>query len=244
MKPGPPKYDVRKTLQPKDAPPAELIQILLRTLAAKEAASGGIFSLDIASAAQAVAKAYRDFGQLEEALNYYYIALEVREAISGEKHSSTLNTLDNCAAVFADQLKYQDALRCYQQCLERRKKNTSLGADRPSLLANKVKIGKMLQKLGQSDEALENFTYVLPRYQATLGEAHLSTLAVLSETAAALHIQGHTSEALLRYRKVLEGRRKYLGAGHQCTKDTECAIHDIENGPPTPIGGSKEVHSI
>ena len=216
-------------LQSKAAPVAEKIQDLIRTLAAKEAACPGLLSAEIASTSQAIGKAYRDFGQLDKALTYYYKALEAREIVLGEAHSSTLNTLDNIAAVFVDQTRYEEALDCYKQCLEKREATTSIGSNHPSALANKLMVGKMLSKLGQCDGALERLSQVHERYQSTIGATHLSALAALTEVATVQQKMGHRTSALINFRKVLEGRESVLGADHALTRETTQVISTLEN---------------
>lgn len=198
-------------------------------LAAAEAATPGLLNDEIASAAEAVAKVYQDLGQHGQALDYYYQALEGREATFGEAHPKTLNTLDNIADNFAVQSKYDEALPYYEECLSRKEKGAAFRPEHPSVLGTITKIGRMHHKLGRMDEALQQFCDVLQKYRTTIGEKHLSSLAVLSDIAAIHQKQGRSNEALSEYRKVLEGREERYGPNHNLTRETRQAIEAIES---------------
>jgi tetratricopeptide (TPR) repeat protein len=210
-------------------PAAEAILQSILRLAAAEAATPGLLSDEIATAAEAVAKVYQDLSQHEQALDYYCQALEAREETLGETNTKTLNTLENIAENFAIQAKYDEALPYYEECLGRKEKVVALGREHPSVLATTTKIGRMHHKLCHMDEALQRFRDVLEIYRRTIGGRHPSYFAVLSDVAAIHQKQGLLNEALSEYREVLEGREGRYGPNHDLTRETRQAIEAIQS---------------
>ena len=76
-----------------------------------------------------IALVYKSQGKYEEAIKYYFRALEIKEKKQGKDHPSTATTLNNIAVVYDSQGKYEEALKLYFRALEIREKKQ--GKDHP-----------------------------------------------------------------------------------------------------------------
>jgi len=225
---------------------AESIRRLTEAFKAASLAAGRVGAHDpkhlaTANAAQALAKAYRDLGNPDVALDYYRRALTIMEAELGDTHPKTLNTVENIAATLADQSEFGEALSYLQRSLAGRE--ATVGRDHPSSLALLKKIAQMHRSLDQNEEALQQFSEAWSKYSDTLGKCHLSTITVLAEIAATHHKLGRDDEALTAYRRVLEVREMRLGSDHVLTQEIRNAIASItpstndDSGQPDSHGG-------
>jgi tetratricopeptide (TPR) repeat protein len=207
---------------------SRILRELSKKLSHSEATAPGLSSLESASAAQALAKEYRDIGYFELSLQFYHEALAARQFLLGGTHATTLNTLDSIAGVFEIQSKWDDARAYYQQSLDGRRDNPAFGPDHPSILVAATKVAKMLNSAGSLEDALGQYTDILTRYSAMPNKGSTPALAVRSEIATINLKLKNFQEAATQYRIVLEGRQSNLGAGHRLTIETVKAIDMVE----------------
>jgi tetratricopeptide (TPR) repeat protein len=117
------------------------------------------FRLDLRSKGGAahnrIGRAYREVGQLEEAMRHLGTALALFESAGDERGIAA--SLDDIGKVHWLKGNYDDALRFMRDALERRKR---LG-DKPSIALSLHNIGSVLQDSGQYREGLEALTRAL-----------------------------------------------------------------------------------
>ena len=121
-------------------------------------------SVETATAAEALAKAYRDIGHFDKALEYYHEALAARALWLGSTNPAYLKALDSIAVVYEQQSKWQEALSFYQTSLAGRQLNAALGENHPSTLTVATNVARMHQNRDQNDEALRQYSDILSKY--------------------------------------------------------------------------------
>lgn len=224
------QLDVRELLTggpngTKDDPAGAKILQLIHKLAVSEAAAPQQFSC-IADAANDLARAYRERGQLFLASVYFQQALASREADLGPDHPRTLSAMYNLAIVYADQKKYSEAMEYFE--VVHTKRSQTLSDLHPSVLAVDLKIASMHKSQGQVEQAMQIYNDVLHKYQAVLGENHPSTLAVICEIAGTYREQGRLEEAMTSYQDILKCCGTGSGIAQRRIEDAKTAIEDIK----------------
>jgi tetratricopeptide (TPR) repeat protein len=209
------------------------LRSLVRSLAATEAAAKGLTSPEIASAALALAKAYRDAGLYEDALQAYKEALTAREAILGATHPTTLNLWNSIAQVHEIQSRWSDALACYQILLEGRMQDPKAGQGHPATLTAATMIARMQQQLGRYDEAATGCANVLSIYASQNKSQSLPALAVRLQVAEVCQAQGKLDEAVRAYTG-LRDQARHVKGGERLAEQADAAIRKIQEDEPEP----------
>lgn len=210
------------------------IRSLVKSLSTAEAAAKGLTSLETATAALALAKAYRDAGLFENALEHYHEALAAREAALGPNHPTSLNTLDNIAQVHEIRSQWSEALTCYQTSLDGRLESPALGAKHPSTITAATKVARMHQHLTQYEEAAKKYASVLSSYTSQNKGQSLPALSVRFQVAAIHAAQGKLVDAVTEYNAVWELAEQTKG-GKRLAEEADIAIKEIQQKKPPPL---------
>ncbi|ETI28767.1 hypothetical protein G647_01218 [Cladophialophora carrionii CBS 160.54] len=218
------------------------LRSLVRSLAAAEAATKGLTSPEIASAALALGKAYRDAALYEDALQVYKEALTAREAIFGATNSITLNIWDSIAQVHVIQSRWSDALACYQILLEGRMQDPKAGQGHPSTLTAATKVARMQQQLGHHDEAATQCANVLSAYASQNKSQSLPAFAVRLQIAEIYQAQGKLDEAVIAYTALRDQTRNVKG-GERLAEQADAAIRKIQEDKPEPTTETSDEES-
>lgn len=137
------------------------------------------------------------------------------------------------AGILMDQSRYVDAKEELKRVL---KKQQSLEQQREIdiddvALTLKVKtqyeLGKVLQQLGELDQALEEFELVYESRKKSLGENDPMTLEAAHFIAMVQEERGQYQDSLAWHQMILEKRTEYLGEGHYSTLDTMNGIASL-----------------
>lgn len=96
----------------------------------------------------------------------------------GEDHPDTLITKSIIAASHRALGKHSDAIRMYQEMIEKQK--TILGEDHPDTLTTKSNIAYSYDEIGKHSEAVRMYKEVLEGVTSIFGEDHPNTLSLLN----------------------------------------------------------------
>jgi non-specific serine/threonine protein kinase/serine/threonine-protein kinase len=168
-----------------------------------------------ASLRQAVADLYRTIGLYTAAYPLQESALATRRRVLGEKHPSTLTSINNMGFLLQAQGKLAEAEPYFREGLEKFRR--VLGAEHPDTLASINNMGDLLQAQGKLAEAEPYFRESLEKSRRVLGEEHPDTLTSINNMGFLLHAQGKFDQAEPYFREALEKYRRVLGEEHPRT---------------------------
>lgn len=110
---------------------------------------------------------------------------------------------------------YSQALPQMERALDLRRR--LLGGDDPATLTSVGNLGRLLVRMGRSEEAERYYREALEGRRRVLGKDHPDTLTSINNMGYVLQARGKLREAEPFFREALEGRRSVLGADHQKT---------------------------
>ncbi len=145
---------------------------------------------------------------LAEAESLRRLVLEARTRQLGADHPDTISTINNLANVLADQGQHRQAIDMYQRVL---------ATDASEAVRTRHNLASALWQVGELDAAESQFRTVLDELESAANPDALNASNLL---AGVLADQQKYTEAEARYRDVLAGREKVLGANHHHTLTT------------------------
>ncbi|MEN8217069.1 MAG: CHAT domain-containing tetratricopeptide repeat protein [Pseudomonadota bacterium] len=158
---------------------------------------------------------YYQQGLFKEALPLAEKALKIRTEIFGEKHPSTLLSLNNLALIYQNLGRLSEALPLSEKGY--RLKKEVLGEKHPSTLTSLNNLAFIYQSLGRLSEALPLFEKGYRLTKDVLGEKHPSTLLSLNNLALIYQYLGRLSQALPLSEKGYRLKKEVLGEKHPST---------------------------
>ncbi|EDQ91347.1 uncharacterized protein MONBRDRAFT_36252, partial [Monosiga brevicollis MX1] len=175
-----------------------------------------------ASFCMQIGKVLREFGEYEQALEYYGKALKIRLATLGEAHPDTATTYNNMALCLQqpgpNQGQYEQALEYYGKALKIQL--ATLGEAHPDTATTYDNMASVYDSQGQYEQALEYYGKALKIQLAALGEAHPATATTYNNMAGVYYNQGQYEQALEYYGKALKIQLATLGEEHPDTATT------------------------
>ena len=159
---------------------------------------------------------YRNLGDYNKALEYYFKALEIRKDVLGEKHPNTAGTYGNIGVVYHNLEDYDKALEFYNKALEIDK--DVLGENHHDTAISYNNIGVVYDELGDYDKALEYHNKALEIKKEVLGEKHASTAMSYNNIGNVYDDLGDYDKALEYHNKALEIFEEVLGESHPYTQ--------------------------
>jgi len=191
---------------------------------------------------------------MEEAGKMYLRARKGYEQALGQKHPSTLTTLNNLGVLYSDQSKLNEAEEMYQQALEGYEE--ALGPMHTSTLDTLNNLGVLYSDQGNLVKAEETYAKVLDGYEKALGPTHASTLNTLNNLGNLYSTQGKLVEAEVIYKRVLRGYDTALVTaalvkdqaweveGYGAVKDEHGVVVTYKKGLPTVSGTVESTSDI
>ena len=166
----------------------------------------------------ATAALYHEIGNvwmnrgLEEAMEFYQKALEIRLHILGENHPDVAKTYYNIGNIWFQRGDYDKALECYSKSLEI--KRISLGETHPSVAISLFGCGNVWRSKGDYEKALEFYQKALDIFFVTIGENHPNVAHAYNNIGNIWSIKGDFDKALKFYNKELDIRIRLFGEDH------------------------------
>ena len=191
----------------------EAVEVNLRFIRLSEETNGQ--NETTADAYNNIGVVYRDLGDYDKALEYYFKALEITKEVLGEKHPDTASSYNNIGAVYHKLGDYDKALEFYNKALEIRK--DVLEENHPDTASSYNNIGVVYSNLGDYKKALEYYIKALEIFKEVLGEKHRDTAGSYDNIGIVYHKLGDYDKALEFYNKALEIFKEVLGENHPDT---------------------------
>jgi tetratricopeptide (TPR) repeat protein len=135
--------------------------------------------------------------------------------VLGREHPDTLTSLNNLAALYQAQGRYQEAEPLYQRTLRAREQ--ALGPDHPDTLTTVNDLAELYRAQGRYREAEPLYRRAFDSKERVLGPDHPSTLTSLNNIAVLYQRQGRYAEAEPLHRRALDARQRLLGPEHEDT---------------------------
>ena len=174
--------------------------------------------IELATVHNGMARAYREGGQYQNALEEYRQVLALREKVLGPEHPDTASTYNNIAIVCNRLGEYGTALEWSQKALAIQE--STLGTEHLDTAETYNTIADTYTYQGQYAEALEWCEKALSVRGKVLGEDHPDTATTYNNIASVYDNQGEYAKALEWYQKALTLREKVLGEDHPDTAAT------------------------
>ncbi|MEM9154176.1 MAG: tetratricopeptide repeat protein, partial [Cyanobacteria bacterium P01_F01_bin.33] len=106
----------------------------------------------------------------------YQQALELSKELLGQKHPDVATSLNNLAALYESQGRYEQAEPLYQQALELRKE--LLGHKHPSVATSLNNLAGLYRSQGRYEQAEPLYQQALEIANSKLGSAHPNTIQI------------------------------------------------------------------
>jgi tetratricopeptide (TPR) repeat protein len=149
-------------------------------------------------------------GRYADAQPMFQKALDISRRTLGEDHESTKAVYHNLAATLASQRRFAEALPLLLKALERP----------PHSAMAYSTLARILDELGQYDEAWSVYQKALELNRRVNGENHRTTADIYDKLADNLENLGRFIDTMPLHQKALEIRRKVLGEDHPDTADS------------------------
>ena len=145
-----------------------------------------------------------DQGKYGEAEPLYREALELDRQTLGNRHQSTLDSINNLGALLQDKGDLTAAEPLYREALELDR--GTLGSRHKNTLASINNLGVLLHNKGDLAAAEPLYREALEVRRATLGDRHPHTLASITNLGLLLYAKEDLAAAEPLLREALEGR--------------------------------------
>ncbi|KFA76937.1 hypothetical protein S40288_10344, partial [Stachybotrys chartarum IBT 40288] len=150
----------------------------------------------------------RKWGRLKDAEDMYNRALQGYEKAWGSEHTSTLDTVNNLASLYADQGQFKDAEDIYNRALQGYEK--AWGPEHISMLNTVNNLGLLYKAQGRFKDAEDIYNRALQGYEKAWGPEHTSTLNTVNNLGLLYADQGRFKDAENMYNRALQGYEKAL----------------------------------
>ncbi|VEN73758.1 putative CHAT domain-containing protein [Candidatus Desulfarcum epimagneticum] len=133
----------------------------------------------------------------------------------GKTHPATLESMNNLAALYDVQGRYEKAEPLYREALALYEK--MFGTDDPATLTFVNNLASLYDSRGLYDKAGPLYQKALENRERILGPGHPDTLASMNGLAGLRHSRGEYEKARSLYERALALREKFLGPEHPDT---------------------------
>ncbi|KAK1837700.1 Kinesin light chain 5 [Colletotrichum chrysophilum] len=157
----------------------------------------------------------RMLGDYSRAEGFIQEAVRIRTESLGEKHPSTLMSMDNLASTFWNQGRWKEAEELGVRVMETRKR--VLGEEHRDTITSMANLALTFCDRGRWKEAEELGVRVVEMRKRLLGEEHPSTLTSMANLASTFWNQGRWKEAEELGVRVVEMRKRVLKEEHPHT---------------------------
>lgn len=183
--------------------------------------------INSASTYISIASVYKEQGDFQSALKYYYKSLEL---LNKEQNGNCITVYNSIASVFQEMGNYDKAEEIYRKILN----ITTMGLDNNSVDINSFDIGTtynnlatILREKHRYDEAIQLYNTALVVFKKTFNNDHPSIATTLNNLAIVYYDLGKYEQALHYYYQALSIREKILGLNHPDTAKTFTNIAEI-----------------
>ena len=174
-----------------------------------------------------IASVYKEQGDFQSALNYYYKSLEILEK---EQNSDCINVYNSIASVYQEMGNYKEAEEIYKRALN----IITRGVNNHSLNINSFDVGTTYNNLAtilrqeqRYEEAIHLYNKALEVFEDIFKNEHPSIATTLNNLALVYCDLGVYAKALKYYYQALSIREKILGLNHPDTAKTYMSIAEI-----------------
>ncbi len=171
---------------------------------------------------------YKNKGDDDRALWYYFKDLAISEKLLGKDHPDTAKSYNNIGIVYSDKGDYDGALEYYLKALAIKEK--VLGKDHPDVAGSYNNIGTVYSDKGDYDKALEYYLKALAISEKVLGKDHPHTATSYNNIGVVYDDKGDYDGALEYYLKALAIQEKVLGKDHPDTARSYNNIGNVYSG--------------
>lgn len=165
---------------------------------------------------------YKSLGEFNKALEYYKLAIAIRESELGEECPLTATTYNSLGSVYRDMSIYGKALEYYEKAKKIRE--SKLGKDHIDTAGTYNEMALTLYYMGKYDEALEYYKRSLTIREFKLGKDHPDTAETYHNMAKLNKAKGDYVEGLKYYEKALAIYESKLCKDHLNTATTYNSI--------------------
>lgn len=174
-----------------------------------------------------IASVYKEQGDFQNALKYYYKSLELLE---NEQNSNYITVYNSIASVYHEMSNYDKAEEIYRKILD----IITMGLDNYSVSIDAFDIGTtynnlaaILREKHKYVEAIQLYNKALVVFKEVFNNEHTYIATTLNNLAFVYYDLGEYANALECYYQVLSIREKILGLNHPDTAKTYTNIADI-----------------
>jgi len=129
----------------------------------------------------------------QDPLSYLTRALAIRERVLGPDHPDTSHSLNNLAALYDNQGKYEQAEPLYQRALAIRER--VLGAEHPDTALSLYWLAFIYSRKGEYEQSEKFYVRTLKIYEKALPPDHPYIAGALENYASLLRKMNRTTEA-------------------------------------------------
>ena len=172
---------------------------------------------------KAVEEAHKT-GNYIKAKNTYQELYDLFKCELGEKHPTTLNSLNNLAIFYSDLGDYNKACELQNEVYNARKE--ILGEKHPDTLTSLNNLANSYSDLGDYNKACKLQNAVYNARKEILGENHPDTLTSLNNLAITYSYLGDYNKACKLQNAVYNARKEILGENHP---DTLASLNNLAN---------------
>lgn len=191
----------------------EGLDLCRRALHAHEAAQGKEQTRGILIGS--LAAHLEGMGLFGEALPLRKESLDISKGCFGDKHPSSLSSLDSLASLYHRMGDYHQALTLHLEVLEARK--AIYCCSHPSVAKSLNNVATLRLRFGDYVEARALLTEALTATKDAMGALHPDTANLLSNLATLSMEMGRTVDALQQYQEAYRVRKQVLGLAHPDT---------------------------
>ena len=151
----------------------------------------------------------------EKAVVAHEKARDVRRAVLGVSHPSTLASMNKLGLAYLSDGRTADAIKLHEETVKLRRKE--LGPDHPDTLGSMSNLANAYRSAGRLDEAIAMHQQALKHLKTNPGIDHPYTLASMSNLALDYQQAGRLPEAIALFQETLKLRQAKLGTDHPDT---------------------------
>jgi len=144
----------------------------------------------------------------------------------GTEHTSTLDTVNNLANLYAARGKMVEAEMMCQRALSGYEK--AWGPEHTSTLSTVNNLANLYRDQGKMAEAEKMYQRALAGYETALGRDHTATLETVKNLAEFYADQGMQDRAEDMFKRAFQGYEKIFGTHHERTSEILQAFLDLD----------------
>jgi tetratricopeptide (TPR) repeat protein len=182
-----------------------------------------------------IAGIYSSQGKCDKALDQNMLVYNKKVSFFGKIHPSTLNTINNIAAIHANGGDYRKAINWLQCAVDGYNGMPGTEDGQPGLLDAIQGMATVYCNMGQVDEGLRHLRDAVEKIRQGQSVGHdditlnTSTLDAMHDPANMCDHVGKEGEALLWYSRTLEGYQKVLGKNHPITRKEAEKLSELKS---------------